>query len=111
MLRVLTKAEELAMRAENFARLRAGMLFDLGRRRSFIAVRKRGRTVEVVELDPANIGRILHGKPCVHTRLRFDDMGCLNLHLPRELTHISERHDHRERRRRRSGVGSKISNQ
>ena len=82
MLRVLTKAEELASRAASFARLQAGMLFDLSRRRSFIAVRKRGRTVEVVELDPANIDRILRGMPCTHTRLRFDDMSCLNLHAP-----------------------------
>jgi hypothetical protein len=82
MLRALTKQEELASRAGSFAQLRAGMLFDLGRRRSFIAVRKRGRTVEVVELDPANIDRILQGKPCAHTRLRFDDMSCLNLHAP-----------------------------
>ena len=71
MLRVLTKAEELASRAESFGRLQAGMVFDLGRR-SFIAVRKRARTVEVVELDPANIDRILRGTPCVHTRLRFE---------------------------------------
>ncbi len=83
MLRVLTKAEELAMRAKSFARLQAGMLFDLGRRRSFIAVRKRRRTVEVVELDRANIDRILRGKPCAHSRLRFDDMSCLNVHLKR----------------------------
>jgi len=72
MLRVLTKAEELASRAESFGRLQEGMVFDLGRRRSFIAVRKRGRTVEVVELDRANIDRILRGTPCVHTRLRFE---------------------------------------
>ncbi len=83
MLRVLTKAEELALRAEDFAQLQAGMLFDLGRRRSFIAVRKRGRTVEVVEFDPANIDRILRDEPCVRTRLRFDDMSCLNVHLKR----------------------------
>ena len=82
MLRVLTKEEELASRAESFAQLRPGMLFDLSRHRSFIAVRKRGRTVEVVELDPANIDRIVQGKPCAHSRLRFDDMGCLNLHAP-----------------------------
>ncbi len=85
MLRVLTKAEELASRAESFARLRAAMLFDLGRRRSFIAVRKRGRTVEVVELDPANIDRILRGKPCAHTRLRFDDENFVNLCSARSI--------------------------
>lgn len=83
MLRVLTKQEELASRTERFAQLRAGMLFDLGGRRYFIAMRKRGTAVEVVELDTANIGRILRGEPCVRTRLRFNDMHCLNLHVKR----------------------------
>jgi hypothetical protein len=83
MLRALTKAEELASRRDSFARLRAGTLFDLGGDRFFIAVRKRGRTVEVVELDQANIDRLVRGEPCVRTRLHFDDMSCLNLDAPR----------------------------
>jgi len=83
MLRVLTKQEELASCTERFAQLRAGILFDLGGRRYCIAMRKRGRTVEVVALDTANIGRIVRGEPCVRTRLHFDDMNCLNLHVKR----------------------------
>ena len=51
MLRVLTKAEELAMRAESFARLQAGMLFDLGRRRSFMEVVGRRYSVAGREKD------------------------------------------------------------
>jgi hypothetical protein len=82
MLKVLTKEEELASRTERFAQLRPGMLFDLGGRRYFIAARKRGRAVEAIELDPANIGRILRGQACAPARLHFDDLDCLNLHLP-----------------------------
>jgi hypothetical protein len=82
MLKVLTKQEELASRTERFAHLRTGMLFDLGGRRYFIAARKRGEAVEVIELDTTNVGRILRGERGVRTRLRFDDMRCLNLHAP-----------------------------
>jgi hypothetical protein len=82
MLRILTKKEELASRRERFAQLQPGMLFDLGGRRYFIAGHKRARSVEVVELDTANMERILRGERCVRTQLRFVDMDCLNLHLP-----------------------------
>lgn len=82
MLRVLTKAEELAMRTKSFARLRTGTLFDLGGQRYFIAAKKVGKTVQVIELDAANIRCILRTEPCAYARLHFNDLGCLNVHSP-----------------------------
>ena len=82
MLRVLTKAEELATRTKSFARLRAGTLFDLGGQRYFIAARKVGKTVEVIALDAANVRCILGAEPCTRARLHFDDLRCLNVRSP-----------------------------
>jgi hypothetical protein len=79
MLRVLTPEEELASRRERFRALRRGTLFDLGGRRHFIAVHKRGQTVDVIELDAANIGRLLRGRPCESSTLHFDGLVCLNV--------------------------------
>ena len=80
MLRVLTQEQELALRREHYPQLTTGKLFDLGGQRLFISAEKQAESIEVIELSPENIGRILRGEPCVHSRLRFDEMSCLNVH-------------------------------
>jgi len=60
MLKVLSEEEELRIRKNNFAKLTQGLLFDLGGRRYFIAVKKIDeKTWEVVELTESNKEKIL----------------------------------------------------
>jgi len=67
MLRALSKEEELQLRQEGFARLKPGLLFNLGQERFFIAVKNVDRKVwEVVELTQENKERIITGQPCEH---------------------------------------------
>ena len=80
MLRALSKEEELQLRQEEFARLKRGLLFNLGQERFFIAVKNVDRKVwEVVELTQENKERIVTGQPCEHSNLHFDEMNCLNI--------------------------------
>ena len=80
MLRALSKEEELQLRREEFARLKPGLLFNLGQERFFIAVKNVDRKVwEVVELTQENKERIVTGQPCEHSNLHFDEMNCLNI--------------------------------
>ncbi len=80
MLRALSKEEELQLRQEEFARLKPGLLFNLGQERFFIAVKNVDRKVwEVVELTQENKERIVTGQPCEHSNLHFDEMNCLNI--------------------------------
>ena len=80
MLRALSKEEELQLRQEGFARLKPGLLFNLGQERFFIAVKKVDRKVwEVVELTWQNKERIITGQQCEHSNLHFDEMNCLNV--------------------------------
>lgn len=80
MLRALSKEEELQLRQEGFARLKPGLLFNLGQERFFIAVKNVDRKVwEVVELTQENKERIVTGQPCEHSNLHFDEMNCLNI--------------------------------
>ena len=80
MLRALSKEEELQLRREEFARLKPGLLFNLGQERFFIAVKNVDRKVwEVVELTQENKERIVTGQQCEHSNLHFDEMNCLNI--------------------------------
>ena len=79
MIRVLTPEEELALRRTHYDRLAPGVLFDLGGKRSFIAIEKFDDTVRVIELDTANVARIIQGVPCEPSTLHFDEMVGINL--------------------------------
>lgn len=83
-LRVLSEAEELALREEHFAKIGRGSVFDLpgerGKKRDFIAVQKEGPTCKAIELTEKNIERIITGQQCKPLELHFDEMDCLNLH-------------------------------
>jgi hypothetical protein len=80
MLRALTPEEELKSRRQSFAKLKRGTLFDLAQERFFVAAKKIDKKAwEVIELTEANKQRIISGQPCEHSRLRFDEMSCLNL--------------------------------
>ena len=81
MLRVLTKEESLASAREKFKELnRQGQLFNLAMRRYFILVERVGDTVEVIELNQANIQRILRGESCVTAMLDVEEMRGLKVH-------------------------------
>ena len=81
MLRVLTKEESLASAREKFKELnRQGQLFNLAMRRYFILVERVGDNVEVIELNQANIQRILGGESCVTAMLDVEEMRGLNVH-------------------------------
>ena len=79
MLRVLTSEEELADRSKSYAQLARGKLFDLSGKRVFIAIEKHDDSIQVIELEAKNISRILRGELCVRSRLKFDEMKCLNI--------------------------------
>ncbi len=81
MLRVLTKEESVASAREKFKELnREWQLFNLAMRRYFILVKRLGETVKVIELNQANIQRILHGESCVTAMLHVEEMRGLNVH-------------------------------
>lgn len=79
-LRMLTPEEELAWCRKNFEKICEGTLFDLGRRRHFLAVKKiDDQSWEVVELDKANRLCIIKGEKVRHSVLSFDQMAGLNV--------------------------------
>ena len=81
MLRVLTKEESLASAREKFKELnRQGQLFNLAMRRYFILVERVVDNVKVIELNQANIQRILRGESCVTGMLDVEEMRGLNVH-------------------------------
>lgn len=79
-LRLLTPKEELASRKKNFAKIREGILFDLGGEKHFLAVKKvDDQTWEVVEFNKGNRLLIIGGQKPKHSILSFDQTRCLNV--------------------------------
>ena len=80
-VKILSPEEELELRRERFEELVAGSLFDLGRQRFFIAVRKRINedTWIVIELTDENRKRIIRQVYVLLTTLSFDEMAGLNI--------------------------------
>ena len=79
-VRLLSPEEALVQRKEEFGKIHEGTLFDLGRKRAFLAVRKRdAKSWEVVELNGDNRNLIIKGEKAKHSVLPFDQMGALNV--------------------------------
>jgi len=79
-VRLLSPEEALAQRREEFGKIHESTLFDLGRKRAFLAVRKRdAKSWEVVELNEYNRNRIIEGKKAKQSVLSFDQMDALNV--------------------------------
>lgn len=79
-VRLLSPEEALAQRKEGFGKIHEGTLFDLGRKRAFLAVKKvDAKSWEVVELSEDNRNRIIEGKKVKPSVLSFDQMDALNV--------------------------------
>ena len=78
MLRVVT-AEELTTRTKNDDRLTNGAPFDLGGKRFFLTVGKRGDMVDVIAVAADKRGRLLRGEPCTRSMWHFDDW-CVSMY-------------------------------
>lgn len=80
MVFAMTDQDIADLHRKNWDRLEAGSHFDNAAGRHFLVVSKTDAALEVIALDPENIGKILAGQPCRRQTFGYKDVWVANVH-------------------------------